>query len=110
MATLDDDIARKLAQAAEAGELASAPSYGKPLAVAEGWDDTPAELRMPFKILKDAGVVPHEIEMFRERANLRAQIAQTTDDAAAQPLLKRLAELEQAISLRLEALRATGSL
>jgi hypothetical protein len=110
MKSLDEEIARRLAEAQAAGELASAPSYGKPLAEDDGWNDTPPALRMPFKILKDAGVVPHEIEMFRERAALRAQIGECTDEAAAEPLLQRLAQLEQAIALRLEALRVSGAL
>lgn len=110
MASLDDDIARKLAEAAQAGELKLAPSYGKPLAAAEGWDDTPPDLRMAFKILKDAGVVPREVEMFRERAALRAQLAECTDAAERDALQRRLAELEQAIALRLEALRINGAL
>ena len=72
MRTIDEEIARHLRQAAEAGELKSAPSFGKPFAQDVGWDETPQALRMPFKILKDAGVPPPEIELFHERARIRA--------------------------------------
>jgi hypothetical protein len=92
MRSLDEEIAQRLAEAAASGELAKAESYGKPLPEPEGWDDTPEALRMPFKILKDAGVVPREIEMFREQ------------------LARKLSEVEQAIALRLEALRINPSL
>ena len=47
MRSLDEEIARRLAEAARSGELEKAESYGKPLAEAEGWSDTPEALRMP---------------------------------------------------------------
>lgn len=105
MRSIDEDIARRLAAAAASGELQQAPSYGKPLAEAEGWADTPEALRLPFKILRDAGVVPREVEMFRERAALRAELTACGDPEQQRTLQRRLAELEQAIALRLEALR-----
>ena len=57
---LEDDIGRHLAESAKSGELARAPSFGKPLDFGDGYDETPAELRMAMKVLKDAGVVPAE--------------------------------------------------
>lgn len=108
MRSLDEEIAKHLQDAAAAGELTSAPSYGKPLAGDAGWDDTPEALRMPFKILKDAGVFPPEIEMFHERARLRQAIAEQPDGAQREHLSARLSELEQRIALRLEALQANA--
>jgi len=110
MPTLDEEIARHLRQAAESGELQSAKGYGEPLAEAQGWNETPDSLRMPFKILKDAGVVPREIEMFQQRARLRAalQAATTPDEQTA--LQSALSELEQSLALRLESLRIHTSL
>lgn len=110
MPTLDEEIARHLRQAAESGELKAARGYGEPLAEAEGWNETPEALRMPFKILKDAGVVPLEVEMFQQRARLRAALdeAAAADEKAA--LQRKLSELEQSIALRLESLRVRGSL
>ena len=110
MPTLDEEIARHLRQAAESGELKAARGYGEPLAEAEGWNETPEALRMPFKILKDAGVVPLEVEMFQQRARLRAALdeAAAADEKAA--LQRTLSELEQSIALRLESLRVRGSL
>jgi len=110
MRSLDEEIARRLAEAARSGELEKAASYGKPLAEAEGWSDTPEALRMPFKILKDAGVVPREVEMFRERAALARALGNCSDDEERRQITQKLAELEQAIALRLEALRINPSL
>lgn len=102
---LEDEIGRKLREAEASGELRAAKGYGEPLTATPGWDETPDELRMPFKILKDAGVVPAEVEMLRQRAALRQQLAACTDAAQADRLKQKLTALELSISLRLEALR-----
>ena len=61
MRTLDEEIARRLQEAADSGELSGAKGYGKPMLEDPGWEATPAALRMPMKILKDASVAPPEI-------------------------------------------------
>lgn len=109
MRTLDEEIARHLKEAAESGELSQAENYGKPLPEDPGWKSTPEALRMPMKILKDAGVVPAEIEWFHERARLKASI-QTASEAERRQLQLKLIELEQKIALRLEALRLNSTL
>jgi hypothetical protein len=106
MRSLDEEIARHLQDALSSGELRGAPSYGKPLDEPTGWDETPADLRMPFKILKDAGVPPPEIELFHRRADLRRRLACEPEGDEREALKKALSELEQVIALRLEALRA----
>ena len=106
----EDEIGRKLEQARLNGELLAAESYGKPLREDSGWDQTPEEFRMPFKILKDAGVVPPEVELFRQRGRLQKELACAGSDADRRKLGAALSELEQKIALRLEALRANRSL
>lgn len=110
MRTLDEEIARHLKEAAESGELGKAKGYGKPLPVDPGWESTPEALRMPMKILKDAGVVPPEIEWFHERARLKVSIEAAVDPAERRALQLQLIQLEQKIALRLEALRVNSML
>ncbi|MEO8103181.1 MAG: DnaJ family domain-containing protein [Betaproteobacteria bacterium] len=110
MRSLDEEIARRLQEAAESGELSLAKAYGKPLAEDSGWDATPGALRMPMKILKDAGAVPAEVAWFHERARLRALLDAATDPDSRLSLRQQLSELEQKLALRLEALRSSGSL
>jgi hypothetical protein len=102
---LEDEIGRKLREAELSGELQSAKGYGEPLATDDGWEQTPDEIRMPFKILKDAGVVPPEIELMKQRAALKEEIATCNAPAHAEMLQKRLSDLEISISLRLASLR-----
>lgn len=110
MPTQDEEIARHLREALASGELAGTPGFGRPLPEDAGWDATPEELRMPFKILKSAGFAPPEVELFHERAALSASLAAAGDDAERKALRQRLSDLEQKIALRLEALRSHGRL
>lgn len=113
---LEDDIGRHLAKSEKSGELRAAPSYGKPLDFGDGYEQTPAEFRMPMKVLKDAGVVPPEVEVMREIATLQAELdalglaANRDTDTTARSLRQRIAEKRQALALRLEKLRMSGSL
>ena len=107
---LEDHIGRALTESQENGELAAAPSYGKPMNFGNGYDDTPPELRMAFKMLKDSGFAPPEIELMREIEGLRKILTDTTDDEAARPVRRTLADKQQQLALRMEKLRITGSL
>lgn len=107
---LDDHIGRSLAASEASGELKTARSYGKPLDLGDGYDETPAELRMPFKMLKDSGFVPPEVTLMREIATLRQALAAgdaagpTASDGGQHRRRLRLAEIEQQLALRMESL------
>ncbi len=109
---LEDHIGRSLAAAEASGELQTAPSYGKPLDLGDGYDETPAELRLPFKMLKDSGFLPPELSLMREIAALRRSLSPADPDdvsgEAARARRVRLVELEQQLALRLEALGRGG--
>ena len=80
---LEDHIGRSLSESEKTGELRAAPSYGKPLNLGDGYEETPAELRMGYKILKDAGVLPPEVELMRKIQALRDSLVGAADDPAA---------------------------
>ncbi len=106
---VDDHIGEHLRESEASGELRNAPSYGKPLRFNDGYDDTPAELRMAMKILHDAGVMPPEVELMQRLAALRRAAAAALDEAPSRALARQASDLEPLIKLRLERLR-TGSL
>lgn len=56
---------RRIQEAIDRGEFDNNPLAGKPLPP-DGLDNVSPELRMALKILKNAGVVPEEIELRRE--------------------------------------------
>jgi len=107
---LEDHIGRSLRESVASGELKSAPSYGKPLSFGDGYDETPDELKLPMKILKDAGYAPPEVELMRDIAALQASLEGVADDDAGRAQRRRLSEMRQQLALRLEKLRISGTL
>ena len=75
----------------------------------DGYDETPAELRMGMKVLKDAGVVPPEVELMQRIAALEKRAEAEAAPQAAAALRREAAELRLALQLRLEKLRISGS-
>lgn len=110
MTTQDEEIARHLREAMASGELPGAQGFGQPFVEDASWQATPEALRMPFKILKDAGFVPAEVELLHERAALSASLRACASEPERTELRRQLSELEQKIALRLEALRINGTL
>ena len=113
MPTIDEQIAQSLRESLASGELATAASWGKPLDLADGYAQTPEELRMAYKALKDAGFVPPEVETMQQIAALREQLAALPaipDAPEADALRRRISELQQHLALRLEKLRTGASL
>ena len=102
---VEDHIGRALAESEIRGELQGAPSYGKPISFGDGYQETPDELRMGYKILKDAGVVPLEIELMHAIEALRQRIDDAAPHSAALADVQRLSELRQQLAIRMERLR-----
>ncbi len=90
----------KIAEAVRAGAFDHLPGAGRPLAL----DDDrliPEESRMAFRILRNAGFVPDEVEARKEAASLRRLLASATGDDERARAATRLALIEA----RLEAAR-----
>jgi hypothetical protein len=77
MATIAE---RKIAEAINRGEFANLAGAGKPLVMDEDLAGVPAELRMAYKVLKNAGFVPPEVELRKEIVSLREMLGQLEDD------------------------------
>jgi len=93
----------RIEEAIQAGEFDDLPGSGKPLPM----DDdalVPVELRMAYRVLRNAGFVPAEIETRREIRELHVLLSSLDDDAQRSKAVSRLAVLEA----RLEA--AVGKL
>lgn len=102
---VEDHIGKALAESASNGELRDAPSYGKPIHFGDGYAETPDELRMGYKILKDAGVVPPEVELMHAIEALRQRIDGAAPHATSKADVLRLSELRQQLAIRMERLR-----
>lgn len=107
---LEDNIGRALAASHASGELRSAKGFGKPLDLGDGYDETPPELRMGMKILKDAGVVPPEVEFMQEIEALRLSLEGAADNEETRAGRQRLSQMRQQLAMRLEKLRGSGTI
>ena len=95
---LDALAEARIEQAMREGAFDDLPGAGRPLAV----DDdllVPEEVRAAYRVLRNAGFVPPEIDARRERAHLMALIVAMDDDEARRHALAKLALLDA----RLEA-------
>lgn len=93
MSLLDLLADQKIAAAIEAGELDDLPGAGKPLDL----DDAPLvpeDVRVAWRMLKNAGFVPPELVERRERVALARLIATIDDDGERRRAAARLAWLE----------------
>ena len=57
---------RRIQEAIERGEFDDLPGKGKPLDLGEDDRTVPAELRMAYRMLKNAGLLPPEVELHKE--------------------------------------------
>jgi Domain of unknown function (DUF1992) len=105
MAGVDEVIRQWVQKVEKTGELRNTPGFGQPFNFKDGFLETPSELRMAYKILKDAGYVPAEIEMMQKLAVLREQLDATKGEAAQRELKTKIAEMQQKVTLMLEAMR-----
>jgi DnaJ-like protein len=95
---LDALAEARIEEAMREGAFDDLPGAGRPLVL----DDdrlVPDHLRAAYRILRNAGFVPPEVEVRRERARLTTLIATLEDDAARRRALVKLALVEA----RLEA-------
>lgn len=80
---------RKILEAMERGEFDDLPGKGKPLDLS---DDpmVPDDLRVAYKILKNSGCLPPELELHKEIVRLRDLIHAVDDEAVRTVRIKEL--------------------
>jgi len=79
----------KIREAMERGEFDDLPGAGKPLRLeASGY--VPEELRLAYKMLKDAGFLPPELELRKEVLTLKELLAGVIDDDERYQLARRI--------------------
>ena len=88
------DIFGKLAEerikeAAERGDFSDLPGRGQPLKL-EDDSNVPEELRLAYKVLKNAGYTPPELESHKELMQVEDMLANAPDEKTRYQALKRL--------------------
>ncbi len=80
---------RKIREAMDRGEFEGLSGKGKPLDLSDG-PVVPPELRVAYKVLKNAGYLPPELELHNEIVRLRDLIAAVTDEGEKRARMKEL--------------------
>ena len=88
LATLAEQHIR---EAMARGEFDNLPQKGQPIP-REDDSDVPEELRIGFKILRNAGYLPEELQLNREILTLRELVAACRDPEKEGQLRRRLSE------------------
>ena len=91
----------KIRTAMARGEFDNLPGHGRPLLL-EDCSRVPAELRVGFKMLRNAGCLPPELEARREVIRLGTLIAATGDPKEREHLSRRRADAELRYQLLVE--------
>lgn len=83
----------RIKKAEERGEFRNLPGTGKPLEL-EDLSGVPEDVRMSYKVLKNAGYIPPEMELQKEIVALRDLLRACTDDSERADYRKRISEKE----------------
>jgi hypothetical protein len=80
----------KIREAIARGEFDDLPGSGKPLRL-EDLSRVPDHLRVAYKVLRNANVLPPELELRRQLAEIEDEIGAASDEAELRALRRRRA-------------------
>jgi hypothetical protein len=95
----------RISQAIDEGKFNDLPGMGKPLEL-EDDSRVPEELRLAYKVLKNAGYTPPELEARKELRQVEDMLKNAPDEKARYQALKRMNYL----SMKLATLRPDSAL
>jgi len=84
-------------QAMERGEFDNLPGRGKPIDLTE-YFETPEEVRLAHSMLKNAGMTPREVDLFKEIAELKQLHAALVDEQKKQEIGKQMRQKQVELS------------
>ena len=91
----------KIEDAIKSGEFDHLPGHGKPVTL-DDFSQAPVHLRVAFKILKNAGVLPVEMELRKEMADLRGKLARCCNEEEQKRLRQSLNDTDAKYQVLME--------
>jgi hypothetical protein len=95
------NVDEKIKEAIARGEFDNLPGKGKPLDL-DAYFATPEHLRMGYSILKNADIIPEEMELLRQIEALKESLDSSTTPMAKKALRQQLSEKLANLNMRLE--------
>ncbi len=105
MAGIDEIIGEWVKKAEQTGELRHGKYWGRPFDLDDDSSDTPERLRMAYRILKNAGYVPHEVSELNRLAALKERLAAESDPERRISLGREVAELTSRVRVLMGRLK-----
>ena len=99
--SLQENIDEKIEEAIARGEFDNLPGKGKPLDL-DAYFATPEDLRLGYSVLKNANVIPEEIELLRQIEALKKSLDSSTTLLEKEALRQQLSEKLTSFDLRME--------
>ena len=99
----------KIREAMEKGEFQNLAGAGKPLNL-DDMSGIPEDLRVPYKVLKNAGILPPEMELEKEIVSLRRLLNCCFDDQERDTLTRKLNEKMLRFNMLLEKRGMTNTM
>jgi len=99
--SIEKAVEERIRKAIEAGDFDDLKGHGEPLDLT-AYFNTPEDLRLAYSLLKSNEFVPEEVEMLKEIASLKEQIAVCANDDQRSALTRKLNERNLALAIALE--------
>ena len=97
----DETVETIIQEAIARGEFENLPGRGKPIDLTE-YFNTPEDVRVAQSVLKNAGMIPLEIELLQEIAALKEALKSTNDAIEVVNIRKLVEEKQLQFNLLLE--------
>jgi len=102
--SLDQVVEAIIKEAMERGEFENLPRQGKPLDLT-AYFETPEEMRLAYTALKNAGMVPEEIDLLQEIATLKEQLGSAHPEEEKHRIQKLMSDKQLQYNLLMERRR-----
>ena len=97
----DKTVEAILKEAIERGEFDDLPGKGRPIDLT-AYFETPEEVRAAYSILKNAGMLPREVELLREIAELKQTLAAAREAGLQKQIRRQIEQKQLEFSLMME--------
>jgi len=97
----NDVIEALIEEAQERGDFDNLPGKGKPVDLTD-YFNTPEDVRVAQSMLKNAGMVPVEIDLLQEIATLKETLKDTNDNEENKKIQKSLKEKQLQFNLLID--------
>src|SRR5215469_14220670 len=99
--SFEENVDEKIKEAIARGEFDNLPGKGKPLDL-DAYFATPEHLRMGYSILKNADIIPEEMELMRQIEDLKRSLDCSTTSMEKKVLRQQLSEKLTNLNMRME--------